>query len=174
MLHIRYHVYQIFTLWSITVARLQLRRSNKGVLWLGVTTRQATLLKDPQHWGVWELLFRVSIFWTQFLMLLKRAKFPYSTFDSSCVTKPHIHMSFFWHSIPFQTPISSIIIFANYHNPNPFPALFYFVLFFLKKVLGISVIVILGFCFFKKLSFRQFLIYSCKFMPLCVNFENSL
>jgi hypothetical protein len=45
-LHIRYLVYEIFTLWFVTEAKLQLWSSNGIIVWLGVTTTWGTVLKD--------------------------------------------------------------------------------------------------------------------------------
>ena len=61
--HIRHPAYQIFTLWFISVAKLQLWSSNEVILWLGVTTAWGTVLNG---WNIgkaenqWSIVFRIN------------------------------------------------------------------------------------------------------------------
>ena len=56
-LHIRYSVYQIFTLWFITVAKLQLWSSNENAFMVGGHYKRGTVLKGvvigkvESHWS---------------------------------------------------------------------------------------------------------------------------
>lgn len=54
--HIRNPTYWIFTLWFITVAKLQSWSSNKLKLWLGGYHNMRSSIKGLQHWEDWDPL----------------------------------------------------------------------------------------------------------------------
>jgi hypothetical protein len=50
-LSIRYPAYQLFTLQSVTLTKLQLRSNNKNNVMVGGHHNTRNCIKGPQHWG---------------------------------------------------------------------------------------------------------------------------